>query len=86
MNLAVVITHTSGVNWGQAIVTAISILSGLAAIGGPVLRYMVKRRDRAQARLEKTISRAVEQFGAAIGIRVDEMNAKLEQHLQDHDR
>jgi len=64
--LGITTIHSTGVNWGQAIAIAGTIVASLVPVLGYLGKRWNKRRDDAQKSLENTIDGAIEKFGKII--------------------
>lgn len=80
--IAAVVVHSTGINWGQAFISAITIVVGLGTIVTFVATWVNKRRENQQTRFELMIDKAIDSLGKAVGGRLD----KVDEHLVEQDK
>lgn len=80
--IAAIVVHSTGINWGQAFISAITIVVGLGTIVTFVATWVNKRRENQQTRFELMIDKAIDSLGKAVGGRLD----KVDEHLVEQDK
>lgn len=79
--IAATVTHSTGINWGQALATGVSIVLGILGILAYFNTSINKRREKTETRFAEMIERSIDKFGTTVGGRLD----KVETHLGDQD-
>lgn len=81
-----VVVHSAGINWGQALVTGVTIVVGILTIVSYFSRAWNRRRSKSQASLEKTINGAVDKAAETIRDALGKVETKLDQHIAEHEK
>lgn len=75
--MSAVVTHSAGINWGQAIATGVSVLTGLTLVAAFVNKRVEKARQRNVEAMQETAEILTDKLGERVGT--------VETHLQNQD-
>jgi hypothetical protein len=73
--LATTVTHSTGINWGQALATGITIVIGIGSILAACSKFV-----------NNAVSKGVESFAATLSVKFDEINNHLGRQDKRFDR